>query len=138
MGFSTKWIEWITNILNGSKTYINFNGELDPYFHCKKGVCQGDPFSPFLFILMADVLNIVLQNAKDKGYIKGLRCKGDFLGLINLYFADDILLLLEANPRYIEALKGILIAFEDISEFKINFEKCEMVPHNISAKERNV
>jgi Reverse transcriptase (RNA-dependent DNA polymerase) len=104
-GFGTKWIEWITNILNDSKTYINFNGELDLYFHYKRGVRQGDPFPPFLYILVADVLNIVLQNAKDKSYINGLRCKGDFLGLINLYFADDTLLFLEANPRYIEALK---------------------------------
>jgi Reverse transcriptase (RNA-dependent DNA polymerase) len=65
-GFGHRWIEWITNILYGSKTYINFNGELGPHFHCKRGVRHGDPLSPFLFDLMADVLNIVLNNAQEK------------------------------------------------------------------------
>jgi hypothetical protein len=48
-----------------------------------------------------------------------------------LYFADDTLLFLEANEHYIESLKWILIAFEDLSGLKINFEKYEMILLNI-------
>jgi Reverse transcriptase (RNA-dependent DNA polymerase) len=130
-GFDNRWIEWIANILHSSKTHINFNGELGPYFHCKRGVRQGDLLSPYLFVLVADVINIVLHNAQENGYIKGLGSKRDFLGLINLHFADDTLLFLEANFRYIKDLKWILIGFEDISGLKINFEKYEMAPLNI-------
>jgi hypothetical protein len=55
--------------------------------------------------------------------------------LINLYFADDTLLFLEAKPHYIEVLKWILVAFEDLSDLKINFDKCKMVPLNIFFEE---
>jgi Reverse transcriptase (RNA-dependent DNA polymerase) len=133
-GFGTKWIRWIQNILNDNKIYINFNGELGPYFHCQRGIRPGNPLSPFLFDLVADILNVLLNNAQDKGYLKGLGAKGTFPGLVNLYFADDSLLFLEAKAAYIESLKWILIAFKDISDLKINFEKCEMIPLNISAE----
>jgi Reverse transcriptase (RNA-dependent DNA polymerase) len=133
--FGYKWIRWIQNILDGSKICINFNGELSPYFHCKRGVRQSDPLSLFLSNLVADVLNVLLNNAQDKGYIKGLGAKGAFSSLVNIYFADDTLLFLEANVKYIESLKWILIAFEDLSGLKINFDKCEMILLNISETE---
>jgi hypothetical protein len=55
--------------------------------------------------------------------------------LINLYFFDDILLFLEANPYYIEVLKWILVVFEDLFGLKINYDKCEMVILDISSEE---
>jgi Reverse transcriptase (RNA-dependent DNA polymerase) len=104
-GFRTKWITWIQSILEGSKTCINFNGQLDPYFHCRRGVREGDPLSPFLFDLVADVLNILLRNAKNLSYLKGLGSIGSFEGILNLHFIDDTMLFLEAKAEYIEVLK---------------------------------
>jgi Reverse transcriptase (RNA-dependent DNA polymerase) len=75
------------------------------YFHCKRGVRQGDPLSSFLFDLVADVLNILVQNAKNLGYLQGLSAIGSFEGILNLHFADDTLLFLEAKAEYIEMLK---------------------------------
>jgi hypothetical protein len=81
---------------------------------------------------VVDVLNILVRNAKNLGYLQGLSAIGSFEGILNLHFADDTLLFLETKAEYIEMLKWILIAFEDLSGFKINFDKCEMVPLNIS------
>jgi Reverse transcriptase (RNA-dependent DNA polymerase) len=78
---------------------------------------------------VADVLNILLRNAKNLG------STGSFEGILNLHFADDTLLFLETKAEYIEVLKWILVAFEDLSGLKINFDKCEMVPLNISDEE---
>jgi Reverse transcriptase (RNA-dependent DNA polymerase) len=111
-GFRSKWIRWIQNILDESKTCINFNGELGPYFHCKRGVMQGDLLSPFIFDLVADVLNVLLNNTQDKDYIKGFGAKDTFPGLVNLHFADDTILFLEAKVKYIESLKWILIVLK--------------------------
>jgi Reverse transcriptase (RNA-dependent DNA polymerase) len=115
-----KWIIWIQNILACSKIYINFNDDLEAYFHYKRGARQGDPPSPFLFDFVADVLNTLLKNARTQDYIKDVGQITDFSSLVNLHFAHDTLLFLEAKHIYIEALKRILVAFEDLSGSKIN------------------
>jgi Reverse transcriptase (RNA-dependent DNA polymerase) len=134
-GFGPKWINWIMSILDGSKIYINFNGQLGSYFHCKRGIRQGDPLSYFLFDIVDDVLNILLRNAKNLGYLKDLGSIGFFEGILNLHFTDDTLLFLEVKTKYIEFLKWNLVAFEDLSGLKIIFDKYEMVPLNISDEE---
>jgi Reverse transcriptase (RNA-dependent DNA polymerase) len=48
--FGPKWTQRIIIILQGSKTCINFNDNLGAYFHCQRGVRQGNPLSPFFFI----------------------------------------------------------------------------------------
>jgi hypothetical protein len=90
----------------------------------------------FFFDLVVDVLNI-LCNAKNLGYLQGLGAIGFFKGMLNLYFADDKLLFLETKVEYIDVLKWIIIAFEDLSGLKIIFDKCEMVPLNISDVEED-
>jgi hypothetical protein len=46
--------------------------------------------------------------------------------VLNLHFADDTLLFLDASLQNIQALKWVLLGYEDISEMKINFNKCEL------------
>jgi hypothetical protein len=65
-------------------------------------VRQGNPIFPFPFDLIADVLNIILNNAQNRGYIKRLCIKSAFPGLVNFHFADNIFLFLETNSSYIE------------------------------------
>jgi hypothetical protein len=69
--------------------------------------CDRGSIFPFLifFDLIADVLNILLNNAKSNKYLKGLGQVGEFQELVNFHFVDDILLFLEANSNYIEVLK---------------------------------
>jgi Reverse transcriptase (RNA-dependent DNA polymerase) len=64
---------------------------LTNYFRCKKGLRQGDPISPYLFNLVADILSKILNTSQIEGYIKGL---GNFNGLniTHLQFTDDTLI----------------------------------------------
>jgi hypothetical protein len=117
---------------------VNVNEEFGDYFPCKRGLRQGDPLSLFLFNLVADVLNKVLKNAHSAGFIRGL---GNFLNLgevLNLQFADDTLLFLQADRKMIHTLKWILLCFENLSGLKINFDKSEMVALNLSDHEGKV
>ena len=60
-GFGSKWISWIASILGSSTSAVLLNGIAGKTFHYKRGVTQGDPFSPLLFVLSTDLLQSILN-----------------------------------------------------------------------------
>jgi hypothetical protein len=82
--------------------------------------------------LVADVFHRILHKALDNGIIRGLGHIGTLGQILNLYFADDTLLFLEATMDNVHALKWIFLGFEDLLGIKINFAKYELVPLNLS------
>jgi hypothetical protein len=71
-GFPGTWISWVMKTVKDGKVCINVNGERSPYFKTFRGLRQGDPLSPLLFNLVADVLGVLLDKASQKGHIKGV------------------------------------------------------------------
>jgi hypothetical protein len=93
-GFSNKWVCWIENMLTSGSSAIILNGILGKSFKYKRGVRQGDPLSPLLFVLAADLLQIVVNKAWQNGTLKHPVCEnfqGDYL---IVQYADDTLLIL--------------------------------------------
>ena len=71
-GFSNKWIDWIKSFNSGGTVAINVKDEVGPYFQTKKGLRQGDPLSPILFNLVADMLTLFIKRAKAEGLLSGV------------------------------------------------------------------
>lgn len=86
-GFSTCWRNWIALLLASSSSMVLLNGILGPKFHHEKGLRQGDPLSPYLFILAIDTLQRLFELATEQGDLSPLRGRQAKLRL-SLY-ADD-------------------------------------------------
>ena len=69
MGFNDKWLGWIKCIFASGKSAVLLNGVLGRHFHCKCGVRQGDPLSPLIFVLAADLLQAAINDAFAKDLI---------------------------------------------------------------------
>ena len=101
------------------------------FFGSTRGLRQGDPLSPLLFVLVMDALGRMLDKAVLEGHLFGFsvgNLEGRSLTVSHLLFADDTLIFCEANLDHILILRLILIWFEAVSGLKINLGKSEIVP----------
>jgi hypothetical protein len=132
MGFGDLWISWITNILTTASTSVILNGVPGKNIICKRGVRQGDPLSPLLFVAAAELLQIVVNNAWQEGHIHLPmdNCYGQKYPI--LQFADDTLLMGAKSWANVRALRAVLGLFEVMSDLKVNFHKSMLVGVNIS------
>jgi hypothetical protein len=71
-GFSNEWRALINNFVSGGSVAIKVNDDTGRYFQTKKGLRQGDPLSPMLFNIVADMLAIMIERAKADGQIEGV------------------------------------------------------------------
>ena len=71
-GFSAQWRAMIHNFVSGGSVAIKVNDDIGNHFQMKKGLRQGDPLSPMLFNIVADMLAIMIERAKADGQIEGV------------------------------------------------------------------
>jgi hypothetical protein len=112
-------------MVSGGSVGIKVNDDIGPYFQTKRGLRQGDPMSPILFIV-ADMLNLLINRAKADGKIRGVIPYLVDDGLSILQYADDTIIFLDHDLEQAKNLKLLLCAFEQLSGLKINFHKSEV------------
>ena len=71
-GFPEKWCSWIQSFVSKGSVGVKVNDDIGKKFQTKKGLRQGDPLSPLLFNLVADMLAILIARAREDGQISGL------------------------------------------------------------------
>jgi len=125
-GFSPEWCEWIQNVISGGHVGVKVNDELGPYFNTKKGLRQGDPLSPILFNIVADMLAILIARAKEDGQFSGIVPHLVDGGLSTLQYADDTVLFIDHDLAKARNMKLLLSVFEQMLGLKINFHKSEI------------
>ena len=125
-GFSPKWCKWIESFVSGGSVGIKVNDDIGHYFQTKKGLRQGDPMSPILFNIIADMLAILIKRAKDDGQIRGVIPHLVEDGLSILQYADDTIIFMDHDLDQAKNMKLLLTVFEQLSGLKINFHKSEI------------
>ncbi|KAJ9676862.1 hypothetical protein PVL29_022056 [Vitis rotundifolia] len=131
MGFGTKWMSWMWSCISTAKFSILVNGVPAGFFSSSKGLRQGDPLSPYLFVMGMEVLSVLIRRAVEGGYISGCNIRqgnGPAVIISHLLFADDTIVFCEAKKDYLTYLSWILMWFEAASGLRINLEKSEVIP----------
>ena len=92
LGFGRKWISWIMECVSSASMSVLLNGSPLRPFKMEKGLRQGDPLSPYLFILVSEALVCILKKAHNMNLIQAIDIGKAKVSLKHLQFADDILL----------------------------------------------
>lgn len=123
--FPPKWIAASLNLLKSSSSAIKVNGEHTAFFSHRRGLRQGDPLSPMLFILVADSLTRFIERAQE-----AMPCPVNSQPK-SIQFADDVLIIAEAHPKTWKVIRKVLEIFADLSGLRINQAKSTTIPMGI-------
>ena len=131
MGFGPKWIRWINWCISTTTFSVLINGSPSGFFRSSRGLRQGDPLSPYLFVIGMEALSCLLKRAVEGNFISGCRFGGRDGGEIvisHLLYADDTIIFCDANAEQLMYLRWTLMWFEAFSGLKINLFKSEIIP----------
>jgi len=99
LGFCAQWILWIKGCLESSSVSVLVNGSPSREFTPGKGLRQGDPLAPFLFLIVAEGLARVSRMAEEKSLIDSLEVGRDKVKVNMLQYANDTLFFCKANIK---------------------------------------
>ena len=120
--FKNDLVNWVKLLYKNAKSCATNNGHHSDFFHIWRGVRQGCPLSPYLFIICIELLSNQVRKSPDiKGiYIEGKENKTSL-------FADDASFILDGSTKSFENLIRILDKFTNISGLKLNAKKCQVL-----------
>ncbi|XP_023644536.1 uncharacterized protein LOC111832445 [Capsella rubella] len=127
MGFDQKWVGWIMHCISSVSYRILINGDPKGRVRPTRGIRQGDPISPYLFILCTEALIAQIRRAEEEGKIQGLRISNASPRVSHLLFADDSLFFCKADPQHSKEIIDIIRRYGDASGQEINFAKSSIM-----------
>ncbi|GJS33367.1 RNA-directed DNA polymerase, eukaryota [Tanacetum coccineum] len=125
-GFGQTWCNWIRGTFSSTKASVLVNGSPSNEFSFHCGLKQGDPLSPYLFILIMESLHMSFTRAVDEGVFKGVHLQGS-TSISHLFYADDAMFIGEWSDANLKGIVNILQCFFLASGLKINIHKSQVL-----------
>jgi hypothetical protein len=116
-------INVIMNCITSVQSNVLWNGNRTEFFSPQCGVRQGDPMSPYLFVLCMDKLSHIIAESIDKGEWKPMRAGRHGLVISHLMFADDLLIFGQATEEGMTTVMHVLNKFCNMSGQQVNYDK---------------
>ena len=138
-GFPQQFTSTIMNCISTVSYQFLINGQPNRNIIPERGICQGDPISPYVFILCANVLSGMLHKEAQSTNIHGWQIARGAPKITHLFFADDSLLFARANQKEGNTIKLVLHAYQTASGQTVSLEKSEVsYSRNMPEIEKNM
>ncbi|XP_057415840.1 uncharacterized protein LOC130710549 [Lotus japonicus] len=132
MGFPSAWVSFIMECVTTLRFQVMLNGNPQVPFDPGRGLRQGDPLSPYLFILCGEVFSALIQKEIAFGMLTSIKIARSAPIISHLLFADDSIVFARANHQEAECIRSILAVYERVSGQVINFDKSMLsCSHNV-------
>lgn len=123
MQFGVKWQTWMRTCLYSASVSILVNGSPTIAFTTERGLHQGDPLSPFLFIITVEVINAMMKEAIGKSVYKPFKVGNRDMEISHLQFADDALFFGDWSTGNASALLHLLKNFKAALGYKLIWQR---------------
>lgn len=126
LGFACSWIDLVMRCVTSVRYSILLNGQLTESFSPLRGLRQGDPLSPYLFLLCAEGFSALIKQAERGGRLTGFRIARTAPPIFHLFFADDSVLFFKSTQEEVSVVKEIIATYEGASGQRVNLNKSEL------------
>lgn len=127
LGFPDKWIHLVMSCVASVKYRVKLNNLKFEYFTSKRGLRQGDPLSPYLFLICAEWLSRIISFVQSQDLIEGIRISALAPVISHLFFVEDSIFLIKAWSNNASNLWNVLEEYQRVSGQMINVSKYEVV-----------
>lgn len=126
MGFAMNWVSLLMRCVRSVSFAIILNGKTGDFFYPSRGLRQGDPISPYLFLFTTEVLSALISEACDSGSLHCIKLSNHGSILTHLFFADDFLFFMKATHQNCEKLMKIIDCYCQASGQLVNLDKSSL------------
>ncbi|CAA7016118.1 unnamed protein product [Microthlaspi erraticum] len=125
-GLSADWVRWILQCVAGLSMHVLWNGEKTRAFQPARGLRQGDPLSPYLFVLCMERLCELIEHSVESKMWKPISLSRGGPKLSHICFADDLILFAEASVAQVRVVRRVLAKFCLASGQKVSLAKSKI------------
>eukprot|EP00253_Pinus_taeda_P010417 PITA_10417 len=134
LGFNYTFTSWIMGCISSVSFAVLINGSASTFFNSQRGLRQGCPLSPLLFLLVAEGLSRLIHKARREGKVKGIEVAIN-LFISHLLFVDDILIFTNGSSNEIKEYKSIFDLFLIATGMEINTRKSQICVADLARRE---
>lgn len=128
------YLSWVYPCVTTSSFMIGFNGTVQGNFRSNRGLRQGDPLSPYMFVMAMNCLSILLNKAAEEGeFGYHHHCKNS--KLTYLCFADDLLIFCDGSLRSVKNILQVFHQFSLVSGLSVSIAKTSFFTCGLSPSE---